>query len=320
MVDSVSLSPLTRENLNVLRTVNSQLDRTNQRLATGIRTHSLRDGAGNFFRLPPYRDQRDDYSQLSFRLDQGISAIEAHLNAFETLKKDFGVIRSLFAQAREIENPENRRNLDADLIKFGNTLVPFLRSVSYNGLSLLDEANSVLRITIGDSSASEAVTVSSSELLSRIDLDRGGVLEHDLFDADGNFNPYNITVQIGGVDTAFTGFSDINPIDGTPQIPLDPETDTDTYNALEEYFGAIIERIETRATQFGRHVSVLSVLRDDSRTVAQRDLGDVIAALETADEQRESANALALRLRNQVATQSLAQDVELQRSLLSLLA
>ena len=77
MSDKIELSAVIRSNLLTLSRTTDLIDRTQDRLSTGLKVSSARDDATAFFAAQGLSNRADDLNSLKSDIDQGISTIEA---------------------------------------------------------------------------------------------------------------------------------------------------------------------------------------------------------------------------------------------------
>ena len=85
MSDKIELSAVIRSNLFTLSRTTDLIDRTQDRLSTGLKVSSARDDATAFFAARGLSNRADDLNGLKSDIDQGISTIEAAIAGIEAI-------------------------------------------------------------------------------------------------------------------------------------------------------------------------------------------------------------------------------------------
>ncbi|CAA7618046.1 hypothetical protein [Magnetospirillum sp. SS-4] len=86
MATDVTLSAAIRGNLLSLQNTGNLVDRTNTRLATGLKVSSAIDDAVAFFQNKALKDRAGDLSSRKDSIDQGISSLQTALSGLQAVE------------------------------------------------------------------------------------------------------------------------------------------------------------------------------------------------------------------------------------------
>jgi len=97
----ITLSKAVRSNLLNLQSTATQLAKTQERLATGLRVNSALDNPSNFFTSSSLNSRASDMSQLLDAMSNGIQTLEAADNGLTAITKNLESMQSTLNQARQ---------------------------------------------------------------------------------------------------------------------------------------------------------------------------------------------------------------------------
>ncbi|MCD7060026.1 flagellin N-terminal helical domain-containing protein [Pelagibacterium xiamenense] len=101
MSSDVSLSKAVRSNLLHLQNTAKMMDRTQERLATGLKVNSALDNPTNFFTAASLKGRAADIGTLLDAMSNGIRTIEAADNGLSAITKTIESMQSTLRQARQ---------------------------------------------------------------------------------------------------------------------------------------------------------------------------------------------------------------------------
>lgn len=134
-VSNIYLTAGIRENLFSLQKTESQMELTQQRLATGLRVNSALDDPINFFAAQGHRQRASDLSLLKDSMNEAIQTIKAADTGLEA-------ITDLIAQAKSVINAARTAADPTDLATQYATIVAEIADLAgdayYKGVNLLD--------------------------------------------------------------------------------------------------------------------------------------------------------------------------------------
>ena len=97
----VNLSKAVRTNLLSLQSTASQMSKTQNRLATGLKVNSALDNPSNFFTASALNSRAGDMANLMDSMSSGIKTIEAADNGLKSITKTVESMQSTLRQARQ---------------------------------------------------------------------------------------------------------------------------------------------------------------------------------------------------------------------------
>lgn len=163
MALEVTLSASARSSLLSLGNTADLINRTNERLSSGLRVASPIDDAKVFFEAKALSDRADTLNEKKDGIDQGISSLSAALEAVEA-------IDSLIRQAKGIviaaKSTSTTAEADALVAQFDVILTQIdelAADASFQGLNLVNGTGSSLDVSFSERTASK-VSIASVDL------------------------------------------------------------------------------------------------------------------------------------------------------------
>lgn len=155
MVEKIALSSAIRNNLLTLQRTNSLADRTQGRLASGLKVSSALDDAAAFFAARALSFRADDLNRLKENIDQSISSLTAAVNGIEAITQLVEQAQGIAITAKSTGDTSERSTLavqfDALLVQINN----LANDTSYNGNNLLQAAPDNLIVDFNENSTSQ---------------------------------------------------------------------------------------------------------------------------------------------------------------------
>ena len=111
MPDKIELSAAIRSNLLTLSRTTDLIDRTQDRLSTGLRVASALDDAAALFAARGLSNRADDLTGLKSDIDQGISTIEAAIAGVEAITELVEQAKGLAITAKATSDTNERSSL-----------------------------------------------------------------------------------------------------------------------------------------------------------------------------------------------------------------
>jgi len=161
-MSDVTLSASVRQSLLSLQGTTNLIERTQNRLSTGLRVSSAIDDPVAFFQAKSLSDRASDLLEKKDGIDQGISTVTAALDGVES-------IESLVKQMKGIANSMKSATSSqmSDLVTQFNDLRTQINNLAadatYQGTNLINGAGETLSIEFSEKTAS-LLTVSSVDL------------------------------------------------------------------------------------------------------------------------------------------------------------
>lgn len=286
MADNVTLGSAVRTNLLSLQKTGSLVDRTNNRLSTGLKVASAIDDAVNYFQAKGLSDRAGDLTGRKETIDQGISNLKTALGAIESVEKVLNQMKGLVLSAKSAT--ETERN---DLATQFNTLAAQLNQLandaSYQGLNMVNTTGAKLAVQFSDKTAAT------------LEMDGVDIRTSALKSLSGIAGASVAASEAAGVEWACVSNS-VSQFDTTIQ-KLD----------------SAITGIRTNAKTIGANVALLQTRLDFTKNYVNT-LQEGADKLTLADLNEEGANLVSLQTRQQLGIQALSFAGQQEQGVLSL--
>ena len=159
MAEKIALSAAIRSNLLTLQRTIELGDRTQVRLASGLKVNSALDDAAAFFAARALSFRADDLNRLKDNIDQSISLLTAAIQGIESITQLIEQAQGLAITAKATSDTNERSSLgvqfDALLLQIDN----LANDASYQGNNLIQTAFDNLVVDFNEDSTSQ-LTVS----------------------------------------------------------------------------------------------------------------------------------------------------------------
>ncbi len=159
----ITLSAAVRSNLLALAETTKLIDRTQDRLSTGLRVNSPVDDAKAFFEAKALSDRASTINEKKDGIDQAVSSVSVALeavNAIDSLVEQLkGVVNSAASAATAAEFTELNTQYNSLLGQIDN----LTGDASYQGVNLVNGTGTTLTVSFSNSTAS-VLTLSSVDL------------------------------------------------------------------------------------------------------------------------------------------------------------
>ncbi len=135
---SISLSQGMRNAVYSMSDIQSQIDTSNKRLATGKKVNSALDNAASYFRAAGYQKDSRDLSGLLDNMDTGLRSITKITNAIDSARKLVESAQSLARQAVTLGGGDANRDVyGAQAAELLNQAAKVMNDSGFGGFSLL---------------------------------------------------------------------------------------------------------------------------------------------------------------------------------------
>jgi flagellin len=186
MADKVDLSAAIRSNLLTLSRTTDLIDRTQNRLSTGLKVSSALDDAAAFFAARSLTNRADDLNGLKSNIDQGISTLEAAINGLEAITELIEQAKGLAISAKATSDTTERSSLSVQFNALLDQVDALANDASFGGVNLVqgtpdnlvvnfnEDGTSVLTINGIDSSTAATglnVATAGNDFASVTDID-----------------------------------------------------------------------------------------------------------------------------------------------------
>ena len=354
---SITLTASMRSNLSSLKTIQSQMDKTQEKLSTGKKVNSAIDNASSYYQSRALTNRAADLEGLLDSMGQGIQTIQAANEGIEAVTAFVEQLKSIANSAYALDTSDQAAydtsiasytaQYNQILTEIGNVV----EDASYQGVNLLnggdlkltfnetrsndftiDGKNIINEMNLGttngwtsaDVKRTENVTVlADKEVATGVTVSKGATVytdgqESPTYYVQGSDNKY-YTYQVSGTTETFgTTGSDKT---GLTALTKEVDTGVDSYAASIDQtltkLSEAVDKLRSYSTELGNNYSVIETRQDF--TEAMIDVLETGADdLVLADMNEESANYLALQTRQQLAVNSLSLASQSAQSVLSL--
>ena len=282
-MSTINLTEGMRQNLFSLQQTSTMMQKTQSRLASGLKVQSSLDDPINFFAAAGHRQRAGDLSQLKDAMGEAIQTVKAANNGIEA-------IQDLIASAKSLAQSAKSADSSADAITLANQFNDVLDQIDalstdsgYKGINLLNGTGESVTVEFNESASSKITLTgfigsTASSGLSVKDAGTGG------------------NVWVDAANTAVAGT--------TIELSI---TELDSAR----------DKLRTESEKLASNLGVITT-RQDFTTNMINTLEDGAAALTEADMNEEGANMLMLQTRQQLGTTSLSLASQAAQSVLRL--
>jgi flagellin len=283
---SIVLGAATQQNLLALQNVNSQLDTTQNALATGLKVSSAVDDAVKFFESQSLSNRATDLSTRKDSIDQGISSVTA---ATQGIQSSIAILQQMqgILQSAKTETASERKSAAAQFNTLAGQLNALLNDTTYQGLNLVNSTASTLTLQFSQSTSSTLKVHGQNLLISKSISggNLGSVIASKL--AGTTFSTAVSKGHTSAFDIAYKALS--NTIS--------------TFQAAAATLGANVSFLQTRLAFTSQYINTLQ---------------GGSSKLTVADVNQESTNLVTLQTRQQLAIQSLSIATQSEQAVLRL--
>ncbi|HEX3973823.1 MAG TPA: flagellin [Stellaceae bacterium] len=274
-MSNIVLGSATQQNLLALQNINSQLNTTQNHLATGLAVSSATDDAVKYFQSQSLTQRANDLSSRKSAIDQGIQSLTAATNGISGVISILQQMEGLVNGA-STQTASQRASAATQFNTLGQQLTTLLNDSSYQGLNLVNSTAS--NLTLQFSIASTSTLKITGQNLSFSKLVTGGKAVGKGSVAATKL----ITLKFSAVSNKISAFTNI-------------------YNALQ----SAVFKAQAAAQTLGTNVNFLQTRMSFTQqymTTLQSGASD----LTVADVNQESTNLVTLQTRQSLALQSLS--------------
>ena len=278
-MSTITLTASMRSNLASLKSIQSQMDTTQQRLSTGKKVNSALDNASSFYQARALTNRASDLDALLDSMGQGIQTIKAANEGLEAITSFVEQMKSIASSAYTLDPEaegyaENVAKYAAQYDEIQTEISKLVGDTSYQGVNLLKGGK--LNVTFNETRSSKFV-VTGDDVVEKMGFEKAAETWKEV---DGKSIAEAIDASISQISKA-----------------------TDYLRSYAAELGNNFAIIETRQTFTESLIDVLETGADN---------------LVLADMNEESANYLALQTRQQLAINSLSLAAQSAQAVLSL--
>ena len=355
-MQSITLTASMRTNLASLKSIQSQMDTTQERLSTGKKVNSAIDNASSYYQSRALTNRASDLEALLDSMGQGIQTIEAANQGIEAITSYIEQLKSVANSAYALDPNTSSYSDQMDSYKeqFNSILDEIENLVedsSYQGINLLTDSK--LTVTFNET-RTNYFEIQGKDVMTNINIDRADtwtpeetgntISVNKVTDTELTLSGAGGTVAKGAqiylLDPDGQG-ADVEVIKGedgkwyeakasgreqTAHTGTTPEAATEEIDAVsyaKSIDGALsniakaTDWLRSYANELGNNYSIIQTRQDFTEAMI-----DVLETgsdnLVLADMNEESANYLALQTRQQLAINSLSLASQSAQSVLSL--
>jgi len=216
-MSDITLSGAVRTALLSLQNTTDLIDRTQNRLSTGLRVASAVDDPVSFFQAKSLSDRANDFSEKKDGIDQGISSVSTALEGVEGIEN---IVRQLKGVAQSLKSATGTQF--TDLITQFNSLRTQIGNLAddtkYQGVNLVNNTTETLTVSFSEKTGS-LVTVAA------VNLAESGLSLEDLAQATNTSFNYTgggtfILQQSANIVVTYQGSAQTLDTQGTNSISL----------------------------------------------------------------------------------------------------
>jgi flagellin len=154
MAEKISLSAAIRSNLLTLDRTTKLSDRSQERLASGLKVNSPLDDAAAFFASASLNNRADDLLSLKDNIDQGVSALQAAINGIEAITQIVEQAKGIAITAKATSDLTERASLAAQFNVLRTQINNLSNDASYNGTNLISNPPDNLNVNFNEDGSS----------------------------------------------------------------------------------------------------------------------------------------------------------------------
>ncbi|CAA7616772.1 flagellin [Magnetospirillum sp. SS-4] len=296
MATDVTLSAAIRGNLLSLQGTGTLVDRTNTRLATGLKVSSAIDDAVAYFQNKALKDRAGDLAARKDNIDQGVSSLQTALSGLQAVEAVLVQMKGIVLSAKSASDSE-RATLGTQLQTLASQMNHLANDASYQGLNLINATVANLKVQFSEKTAA-VLQVDGAD----VRISTGLVLTAFTMNATYIAGSQAITKIAGS--TAAAAFSDVS-------------ASVSIFDAYIDMFDSGITSVRTSAKTIGASVALLQTRADFTKEYINtlKIGGDKLVL---ADLNEEGANLVSLQTRQQLGIQALSFANRSEQGVLSL--
>ncbi len=276
----ITLNAAVRSNLLTLSNTQSLIDKTQNRLSTGLRVASPIDDSKAFFEAKSLSDRASDFSEKKDGIDQGISSVKTALEAVEAVDTLVRQLKGLAISAKSATGTE-LTSIVSQYNSLRTQIDNLAGDASYQGLNLVNNTTSTLAVSFGTATTS---TLS----IAAVNLQAGSA---------------GLAVTLAAASATTTGEIDFSTASGADAAITELDT--------------AITTLRGNASSLGSNVALLQARLDFTKSYVNG-LEEGAGKLTLADINEEGANLVSLQTRQQLGISALAFAGQSEQSVLSL--
>ena len=292
----ISLGSATRTNLLSLQSTQSLIDRTQGRLATGLKVNNALDDALAFFKARNLNSRAGDLSAIKDQISGAISVLKAATQGLEAIESTLKQMKAIAQSAISSPESSTRSKLASQFNELRSQVDNIAEDASFNGVNLLK--NQIGAFTAG----ADYLTVKFNERTEAKAINQ--LVVSGLKSAD-----FTTILATSAQATGTAGVTTVWGQTGTAAVFA--------INASIKALDSALVTVRQAGQAFGTNASLLGIRQDFTQNLINTLKGGA-GDLVNADLNEESANLLSLQTRQQLGTISLSIAQKSEQSVLRL--
>lgn len=138
-MSDISLTASMRTNLLALQNTQSLVDRTQERLSTGLKVNSALDNASSYYAARSLNNRASDLSSLLDSMGQGIQTIKAATEGVEAITDFVEQAKAIASSARDTTDDDSRAKYMTQFNEILDQIDTLAKDSSYKGINLLNK-------------------------------------------------------------------------------------------------------------------------------------------------------------------------------------
>ncbi len=306
MPENITLSAAVRQNLLSLKNASNLIDRTQNRLSSGLAIAKVTDDAVRFFQAKSLSDRAGDLSERKDAIDQGISALDAVLEATTALEDFVNQIKGIFQSAAS-QTKSQREAAGKQVQELVKQIQRLVDDSSYQGLNLINSSSATLTVRFSEKSDSKLEVKGTDFNIPKFFKNSAGAnLATTLLASHG---VATIVSKLGGFTATLSAYS---LSQASVLAKFNSRVDL-AINRLEQ----TISNIRSQSSVLATNTAILQV-RFDFTEGYTNTLQTGSDKLTLADLNTEGANLVALQTRQQLGINALSFAGDAEQSILTL--
>lgn len=296
MATEVSLGTATRTNLLSLQNTQTLIDRTQGRLATGLKVNSALDDALAFFKARNLNSRASDLSAIKDGISGAISVITAATQGLTSIESTLSQLKALAQSAIASPESSTRAKLASQFNELRSQVDHLAADASFNGVNLLKNSSGTFH------TGADYLTVKFNERTDPKAVNQ--LVVSGLKNSD-----FSTILAASAKAKGTAGVTTVWGQTGTAAVFA--------INASIKAIDSALITVRQAAQSFGTNASLLGI-RQEFTTNLINTLKGGASDLVNADLNEESANLLSLQTRQQLGTISLSIAQKSEQSVLRL--
>jgi len=155
MVDTISLTAAVRSNLLTLQRTSGLIERTQDRLSSGLKVASAIDGASEFFTSRALNNRAADFQALRGDIDLAVSTVNAAVDGIDAITELVEQAKGLANNAKATGDTSERSTLAVQFNDILGQIDDLANDASFNGTNLLQASPDNLTVEFNEDGTSD---------------------------------------------------------------------------------------------------------------------------------------------------------------------